>query len=162
GAWWPERPAGTILSVGREMAVRPEQATPGAAESLQALADAGSGVGSAPTLAAAMETLTGALARAAGAEAVVARVGDPSGKQMRACAVASTSAAVAAELEGSHFAVADLPEEEQTDLEAMPEAVRRAARRVRATAVVQLPLVTDGHALGSLELMRAGVPFDES
>src|SRR4051794_35591711 len=144
------------------MAVRPEQTAHGAAESLQALADAGSGVGSAPTLAAAMETLAGALARATGAEVVVARVVDGGGEQLTACAVASTSAAVAAELEGSRFPVQDLPAEEQTDLDAMPEAVRRAATRVRATAVVQLPLVADGHVLGSLELMRAGVPFDES
>jgi serine phosphatase RsbU (regulator of sigma subunit) len=144
------------------MAVRPEQTAHGAAESLQALADAGSGVGSAPTLAAAMETLAGALARATGAEVVVARVVDSGGDQLTACAVASASAAVAAELEGSRFAVADLPAEEQTDLAAMPESVRRAATRVRATAVVQLPVVADGHVLGSLELMRAGVPFDES
>src|SRR5919197_913144 len=46
-------------------------------------------------------------------------------------------------------------------LEQMPEAVRRAASRVRATAVVQIPVTADGHALGSLELMRAGVSFDE-
>jgi len=144
------------------MAVRPEQAAHGAAESLQALADAGSGVGSAPTLAAAMETLAAALARATGAEIVVARVVDAAGEQLKACAVASASAAVAAELEGSHFPVADLPDEEQTKLDAMPEAVRRAATRVRATAVVQLPVVADGHVLGSLELMRAGVPFDET
>ncbi len=143
------------------MAIRPEHAADGAAESLQALADAGSGVGSAPTLAAAMSTLTAALARATGAEVVVARVVDHAGEQLTACAVASASAAVAAELEGSRFPVADLPREEQTDLSLMPDGVRRAATRVRATAVVQIPVVADGHILGSLELMRAGVPFDD-
>ena len=148
--------------MGREMAVRPEQAAHGAAESLQALADAGTGVGSAPTLAAAMETLAGAVARATGAEVVVARVTDGAGEELRACAVASVSAAVAAELEGSCFSVHELSAEEQTDLDAMPEAVRRAAKRARATEVVQLPIVAEGHVLGSLELMRAGVPFDES
>jgi serine phosphatase RsbU (regulator of sigma subunit) len=69
---------------------------------------------------------------------------------------------VAAELEGSRFAVGDLPKDEPADLDATPDAVRRAAARVRATAVVQLPVVADGQVLGSLELMRAGVPFDES
>jgi serine phosphatase RsbU (regulator of sigma subunit) len=144
------------------MAVRPEQTTDAAAESLQALADAGSGVGAAPTLAAALETLARATARATSAEVVVARVLDESAAELRACAVASTSAAVAAELEGSRFALAELPADEQTDPEAMPEAVRRAATRVRATALLQLPVFGEGQALGSLELMRAAIPFDEA
>ncbi len=145
-----------------QMAVRPEQSALVAAESLETLADAGSGVGSAPTLSAAMETLAGAVARATGAEVVVARVIDDAGRQLTACAVASVSAAVAAELEGSHFGVEELPSDEQADLDAMPDAVRRAATRARATAVVQLPIVADGQVLGSLELMRTGAPFDEA
>jgi serine phosphatase RsbU (regulator of sigma subunit) len=144
------------------MAVRHEHAQPGPGGALQALAEAGSGIGAAATLAAAMETLAQATARAAGAEVVVARVVDQLGEELTAYAVASLSAAVAAELEGSRFAVGELPSGEETELEHMPEAVRRAARRVRATAVVQIPVIAEGHVLGSLELMRAGVPFDDS
>jgi serine phosphatase RsbU (regulator of sigma subunit) len=144
------------------MVVRPENAGPGPAEALQALADAGSSIGAASTLAAAMESLARAAARATGAEVVVARIVDELGKELTACAVASASAAVAAELEGSRFAIGELPSEEESDLARMPEAVRRAAGRVRATAVVQIPILAEGHVLGSLELMRAGVPFDDA
>ena len=144
------------------MAVRPQETTDAAAESLQAVADADSGVGTAATLAAALDTLARAAAHAANAEVVVARVVDESREELRACAVASTSAAVAAELEGSRFGVAELPAEEQSDVDAMPDAVRRAAARVRATAVLQIPVVGEGRPLGSLELMRAAVPFDEA
>ena len=142
--------------------MRPEQSEPGAGASLHALAEAGTGVGSAATLSAALETLARATARATAAEVVVARVVDELDQELRACAVASASAAVAAELEGSRFAVAELPAAEESDPAALPDAVRRAAERVRATAVVQLPVVAEGQVLGSLELMRAGVPFDEA
>ncbi len=144
------------------MVVRPDQAEHGSAEALQALAEAGSGLGAASTLAAAMETVARAAARATSAEVVVARVVDELGEHLTACAVASASAAVAAELEGSRFGVRELPAKEQSDPERMPEAVRRAAARVRATAVVQIPVLAEGQVLGSLELMRAGVPFDET
>ena len=143
------------------MAVHGEHAEDAAVDALQALADAGPALGSASTLAAAMEAVARAAARATGAEVVVARVVDELGRELTACAVASASAAVAAELEGSRFSAAELPEDEQDELERMPEAVRRAASRVRATAVVQIPVRAE-HQLGSLELMRAGVPFDES
>jgi CRP-like cAMP-binding protein len=66
------------------MVVRPEQSEPGAGASLHALAEAGTGVGSAATLSAALETLARATARATAAEVVVARVVDeldaPAGK----------------------------------------------------------------------------------
>jgi serine phosphatase RsbU (regulator of sigma subunit) len=144
------------------MVIRPEQAEHGAAEALQALAEAGSGVGAASTLTAAMETLARAAARATGSEVVVVRVVDELGEQLTARAVASASAAVAAELDGSRFAASELSAEEESDLDRMPEAVRRAAARVRATAVVQIPVVAEAKVLGSLELMRAGVPFDDA
>jgi serine phosphatase RsbU (regulator of sigma subunit) len=144
------------------MVVRPEQAQRSAAEAIQALAEAGSAAGGAATLTAAMEALAGATGRATGAEVVVVRVVDEAGTQLYACAVSSASAAVAAELEGSRFDVDELPAEEEGEVERMPDAVRRAAARVRATAVVQIPVRADGHTLGSLELMRAGIPFDEA
>src|SRR5262245_22578298 len=135
------------------MVVRPEQGQRGAAEAIQALAEAGATIGGAATLAAAMETLAGATGRATGAEVVVVRVVDEAGGQLSASAVSSASAAVAAELEGSRFDVGELPDDEEGDVERMPDAVRRAAARVHATAVVQIPVRADGHALGSLELM---------
>jgi serine phosphatase RsbU (regulator of sigma subunit) len=144
------------------MVVRPELGEQGAAEAIQALAEAGLALGAASTLAAAMEALANAAARATSAEVVVVRVVDDAGAQLSACAVSSASAAVAAELEGSRFDVAELPTEEERELDRMPDAVRRAAARVRATAVFQIPIRVDGHALGSVELMRAGVPFDEA
>jgi serine phosphatase RsbU (regulator of sigma subunit) len=144
------------------MAIRPESAEQGAAEAIQALAEAGSALGAAATLAGAMEALATATAHAAGAEVAVVRVVDDAAKQLSACAVASASAAVAAELEGSRFPLAELPDGEQDEVDRMPDAVRRAASRVRATAVFQIPVRANGHALGSLELMRAGVGFDEA
>jgi serine phosphatase RsbU (regulator of sigma subunit) len=144
------------------MVVRLEQGEQSAVEAIEAFAEAASAVGAAPTLVGAMEALASAAAHAAGAEVAVVRVVDAAGAQLSACAVASASAAVAAELEGSRFAVAELPAEEERDLDRMPDAVRRAAERVRASAVVQIPLRADGRPLGSLELMRAGVPFDEA
>jgi serine phosphatase RsbU (regulator of sigma subunit) len=144
------------------MVVRSEPGEQGAAEAIRALADAGSALGAASTRGAAMEALASAAARATGAEVAVVRVVDDGAAQLSACAVASASAAVAAELEGSRFAVAELPAEEEGDLARMPDAVRRAAERVRATAVFQIPVQADGRPVGSLELMRAGVPFDDA
>jgi serine phosphatase RsbU (regulator of sigma subunit) len=144
------------------MVVRSEPGERGAAEAIEALAEAGSAVGGASTLAAAMDALASAAARATGAEVAVVRVVDPAAGQLLSCAVASASAAVAAELEGSRFAVAELPDGEERDLDRMPDAVRRAAERVRATAVFQVPVRAEGRPIGSLELMRAGVPFDEA
>jgi serine phosphatase RsbU (regulator of sigma subunit) len=144
------------------MVVRSQTGENDITEAIAALVDAGPAVGAAATLAAAMEALAAAAARATGAEVAVVRVVDEAAAQLTACAVASVSAAVAAELEGSRFAVEELPPEEESDLAQVPDAVRRAAERVRATAVVQVPIRADGRALGSVELMRAGIPFDDA
>jgi serine phosphatase RsbU (regulator of sigma subunit) len=90
---------------------------------------------------------------------VIARVADET--RLNACAVAATSTAVAAELAGSRWPLADLPEHEVADPRRLPDAVRRAAERMRAPFVVLLPVHVDGQARGSLELMRARLAFDE-
>jgi serine phosphatase RsbU (regulator of sigma subunit) len=127
---------------------------------LDALADAAFELGAATTLADALQAVADGAARAVGADAVIARVANET--RLNACAVAATSTAVAVELAGSHWSLADLPEEEVAESARLPSAVRRAAERVRAPFVVLLPVYVDGQARGSLELMRARLPFDEA
>src|SRR2546421_571445 len=43
----------------------------------------------------------------------------------------------------------------------LPKGVRRIAARVHASSVVVLPVHVEGRVRGSLELMRAGVAFDD-
>jgi serine phosphatase RsbU (regulator of sigma subunit) len=145
------------------MAARPEQRGIGLAEGgLDALAEAGLALGLADTLAEAMQTVAEAGARAAGADLVVVRVVDDARGSLNACAVATSSAAVAAELEGSRLPLADLPEDEVGTLQGLPESVQRAAERVGASTVVLIPVHVDGRVEGSVELMRAGNPFDDA
>jgi serine phosphatase RsbU (regulator of sigma subunit) len=54
-----------------------------------------------------------------------------------------------------------LPGDEEPELARMPAGVRRAAERAQATAALLLPIYEDGRPRGSLELFRAGDPFDE-
>jgi serine phosphatase RsbU (regulator of sigma subunit) len=128
---------------------------------LDALADSGLALGLASSLAEALQSVAEAAARAVGADVVIARVADEGELTLRACSVATTSAAVAAELEGSRLPLVDLPESEEIELQRLPEAVRRAAERVGAEFVVLLPLHVDGRIRGSLELIRRRGAFDD-
>ena len=76
-------------------------------------------------------------------------------------AAASAPATLATRLEGSRFPVSELPTAEEDDLERMPGAVRMAARRVRATVALQIPIYDQGKPIGSLELLRGGRTFAE-
>ena len=144
------------------MAVRPENRGARLAEcGLDALAEAGLALGLAGSLAEAMQTVAEAAARAAGAEVVVVRIADDARISLKACAVATSSAAVGAELEGSRVPLADIPEYEVSDAEHLPESVQSAAERVRASSVVLIPLHLEGRVEGSIELMRAGRAFDD-
>ena len=144
------------------MAVRPEHRGFGLAEGgLEALAEAGLALGLAGSLSEAMQTVAEAAARAAGAEVVVVRVADDARASLNACAVATSSAAVGAELEGSRLPLADVSEYEVSDPERLPESVRRAAERVQASSVLLIPIQIDGRVEGSVELMRAGDAFDD-
>jgi serine phosphatase RsbU (regulator of sigma subunit) len=145
------------------MAARPEKRGVGLAEGgLDALAEAGLALGLAGSLAEALQTVAEAAARAVGAEVVVVRVADEARTSLNACAVATSSAAVGAELEGSRLPFTEVPEHEVSNPERLPESVRRAAERVRASAVLLLPVQVDGRIEGSVELMRAGEPFDDA
>jgi serine phosphatase RsbU (regulator of sigma subunit) len=144
------------------MVARPANRGAELAESgLDALAQAGLALGSAGSLPEALQAVADAVARAMRAEVVVARVVDDSRRRLNACAVATSSAALAAELEGSRLPLEDLPEHEESDPDRLPEGVRSAAARVGASFVVLLPVYVDGQVRGSLEVMRRGIPFDD-
>lgn len=126
---------------------------------LDALAAAGLALASAGTVAEALKIVAEGAARAAHADLVIARAGD---ETVEAVAVATESAALAAELSGSKLSPGEIPEHEETDPDRLPSAVLRAARRTGASAVVLLPVHVDGRVRGTLELMRAGEAFDEA
>jgi serine phosphatase RsbU (regulator of sigma subunit) len=129
---------------------------------LIALAQAGLALGLASTLPEALQTVAEATARAVQADIVVARVTDQTRARLNAAAVATGSAAVAAELEGSWLPLRDVPEFEQAERELLPDSVRRIAERVRAPFVVLLPVYVGGELRGTLELMRASGTYDDA
>jgi serine phosphatase RsbU (regulator of sigma subunit) len=131
-------------------------------EALAALAEAGTGLSSATRLVDALQAVADAAAVATRTEVAVIRVPDASGTRMVACAVASASSAVAAELESTSFDLADVRLEEVDALEDVPAAVARAARRAHATVVFQVPVVVQDSVAATVELMRSGMPLDET
>jgi serine phosphatase RsbU (regulator of sigma subunit) len=130
-----------------------------AQNALRALAAAGRRIAGETSLEEALGALAEAAADATGADVAVVRVADSVEGELRARATAARSEAVAAELEGSRFALAELPPDEVTDPEQLPDAVRTAAVRVHADAVLLLPVWAHGRPLASLELMRSGEAF---
>jgi serine phosphatase RsbU (regulator of sigma subunit) len=128
---------------------------------LDALADSGVALGLAGTLTEALQAVADAVRRAAGADAVVARATDESGRDLNALGVATRSPALSAELEGSRLPVADVPPAEESDRERLPDAVRRAAERIRADHAALFPVHVDGALRGTLELLRSGPPFSD-
>ena len=76
--------------------------------------------------------------------------------------MATTSAAVGAELEGSRLPLAGFPEDEASDADRLPNGVRRAAQRVGASTVLLIPVQVDGRLEGCVELMRVGGAFGRS
>jgi len=145
------------------MAVRPEHGGVGLAEGgLDALVEAGLSLGLSGSLAEAMQIVAEAAARAAGAEVVVVRIVDEARTSLTACAVATSSAAVGAELEGSRLPLADVPAHEASDADRLPDSVRRTAERVGGGSILLIPVEVDGRLEGSVELMRAGAAFDDA
>jgi serine phosphatase RsbU (regulator of sigma subunit) len=128
---------------------------------LDALAESSVGLGLAGTLTEALQAIADAVRRAAGADAVVARAADESGGTLNALGVATRSPALSAELEGSRLPLADAPEAEESDRERLPDAVRRAAERIRADHAALFPVHVDMALRGTLELLRTGPPFSE-
>jgi serine phosphatase RsbU (regulator of sigma subunit) len=141
---------------------RPDQQVVALAESgLDALAGAGLALGQARSLNEALRTIAAALLEGAGASLVVIRAVDETRGSLLPRAVATGSAAVAAEIEGTRLPLEDAAELEESDVRRLPSAVRRAAERIQASAVLLLPLRLDGRLEGSLELMREGPDFGD-
>jgi serine phosphatase RsbU (regulator of sigma subunit) len=127
-------------------------------QALGALAAAGRHIAGESGLEGALRAVADGAAAASGADVALVRVADPGG-DLRLRAVSARSRTIAAELEGSRFRAAELPGDELADLEALPVAVRAAAERIRANAVLLLPVWIAGHPAASLELMRDGEEF---
>ena len=108
----------------------------------------------------ALQAVVDAACEVTGADAVAIRVVDAHGRlpvRVSSC----RSEALAAELEGSSFALEELPAQ-MASADELPGAVQRAARRAHAADALLIPVWADGVALGSLELLRAGRGLDES
>jgi serine phosphatase RsbU (regulator of sigma subunit) len=128
---------------------------------LDALARSGVELGQASNLSEAMRIVADATRQATRAEVVVLRVPDDPGDFLKTSAVATSSAAVAAELEGSRLPLAAVPAHEVAGQESLPEVTRRAAERAQTGFAILIPVFVDGAIQGTLELMRADLPFDE-
>jgi len=101
-------------------------------------------------------------AAAAGAELVLVRVLEDGGAAtLRARGLAPRDSALAAELEGSRIAVADAPTDVVRDGAGLPRAAWRAAERALATASLFVPALVGDRVVGTVELYRAGDPFDD-
>jgi serine phosphatase RsbU (regulator of sigma subunit)/putative methionine-R-sulfoxide reductase with GAF domain len=127
---------------------------------LEALAAAGLALGSARNVAEALQIVADGIAAAIQADLVIARVGDDAGTSLNAVAVATPSAALAAELAGSRLPIDAVPETEEAELERLPSVVRRTAKRTDAGVAVVLPVRVGGELRGTLELFRVGPEFD--
>ncbi|MGZ4256339.1 MAG: SpoIIE family protein phosphatase [Gaiellaceae bacterium] len=107
------------------------------------------------------EALASIAARAAeltDADVVVVRLADESGGLI-AHAVHAGSESLRAELEGSR--IDSVPPDERQELEDLPRSLRRAAERLSAAGILQLPVRGESGVVGSLELLRSRDPFDE-
>jgi serine phosphatase RsbU (regulator of sigma subunit) len=125
---------------------------------LAALAAAGRHIAGESDLDGSLATLARAAADATAADVAAIRVVDASG-DLRLRAVAARSQALAAELEGSRFPAGELPQSEVDELADLPEAVRGAAERAGAQAVLLAPVWIAERPAASLELLRDGEPF---
>jgi serine phosphatase RsbU (regulator of sigma subunit) len=106
--------------------------------------------------------LVQAVARAAGADVVIARLAEDG--QLVARAVHTESAALAAELEGSRIPAEAIGSQEVEYASApgdptAPAAVRRIAARAHTPVVRLVPVVVDGETVASLDLLKGGTPF---
>jgi serine phosphatase RsbU (regulator of sigma subunit) len=124
-------------------------------EALAALARAVVSAALRPTLAAALDDVVEAARVVSGADLALVRV--PAGDDLETVAVAGPSA-LAAELDGTHLATADLPQSTVAELADAPRSSRRAAARAGARSVLVIPVRTSDTA-STLELYRAGAPF---
>src|SRR5262245_59176448 len=126
---------------------------------LDALAAAGLRAAGEHGLDDALQAVADAACAVTGADAAAIRVLDAESR-LAVRALACRSEALAAELAGSSFPLGELPAASASG-DALPEAVRRAARRARASNVLLISVRARGAVLGSLELFRAARAFDD-
>jgi serine phosphatase RsbU (regulator of sigma subunit) len=127
---------------------------------LQQLASAATHVAGGADLRDALQEVAEAAVAATGAELAVVRLVDPVDGQLASAALAAPSRARAAAVEGTRFPLAELGPEEVTDVDGLPEVVRRIAERARLEGVFQVPISVDHAFVGSLELHRAARSFE--
>ncbi len=120
---------------------------------LESLVEAGRDLAAAQTLDDALAALARGAAAATGASIVMIRVPDASGG-LPARGVHTESPALAAELEGSRLAAADVGPDEIVERDALPIAIRRLAERGGAVGVLLFPAVAQDQVVATLELMR--------
>jgi len=131
------------------------------ARALDPIVAAGREIAAASTLGDALAALTQGAAAATRADVVVARVRRPGDGRLAARGVSGSSAALAAELEGSLLEAADVPESEVASRHELPAPVVTAAQRAGATAVLLVPVRHGNDPVATLELLRARRDFDE-
>jgi serine phosphatase RsbU (regulator of sigma subunit) len=129
-------------------------------QGLEALAAAGRRAADESGLREALDDLARSLGGVLGADAIAIRVADED-RMLGVRAVISRSEALAAELAGSSFSVAELGEDEGP-AEPLPEAVRRAGRLIGASGMLVLPAGAGNRPLGSLEAYRGTRRFEPS
>ena len=145
------------LSVSSSQAQRDEDA-------LEALAGAALELLRAKPLDQVLAALVRAAARASGAQVVLARVLDGPAEALVTRAVHADSPALTAELAGTRVAAAELGSEELEFVAApgnpeAPAAIRRAASRAGASHALVVPVPGEDGVVGSLDLLRSGVPL---
>ncbi|MFN2469472.1 MAG: SpoIIE family protein phosphatase [Gaiellaceae bacterium] len=132
----------------------------GTPAALEAFAGAAARVREGAPLEERLRALAEAVAGATHADTAVVRLLDASAEVLTARAVVSASPALAAQLEGSRVAAAAAAELD--DPGRLPEPLGALARGAGIDAVLHLPVVAGDRPVGTLELWRAGGPFDDA
>ena len=127
-------------------------------QGLEALTAAGRRAADESGLQEALDGFGRAVAELIGADAIAIRVADED-RMLGVRAVISRSEALAAELAGSRFSLAEVAGDEDPT-EGLPEAVRRAGRLIHASGVLLLPAGGGNRPLGSLEAYRGTRRFE--
>jgi serine phosphatase RsbU (regulator of sigma subunit) len=122
---------------------------------LDAFTEAGERLARSDSLDEALGEIARAAAAASGAELVVVRVLDSDGF-LRARAVTAASQALAAEIEGSRYPLAD---PEGGAEKALAEAVDRTAARLGAESGLVVPVLAGTRTVGSVEVYRSRAPL---
>jgi serine phosphatase RsbU (regulator of sigma subunit) len=109
----------------------------------------------------ALHEIARAAAEAVAADLVVIRVLDPDGF-LRARALTAASQALAAELEGSRYALVEREPTAEDVRDALAAAVDRTAERLGAEGGLVVPVVAGARPVGSLELYHSRKPLSDA